>query len=396
MKNVLLVDDDDKFLHSLVLGFDDYKDMFKILTAGNGKLAVEILNSIEVDLLVTDLKMPVMDGFELLAHMASNFPAVPIIVMSAFCTPVIEDKLQEIGIMGIMEKPFDLDRMAETIIKTLKATSEQGTVTGISLDGFVQFVEMEQKTCLLQISTQGKNRKAFLYFHEGELHDAVYGDINGEEAAIEIISWDNAEIKLRNLPEKKIRKRINSALTALLMKAMQRKDEFLEKEREREIEREKEKEREREIEREKEREREREREIEIERKKEKEVENRDLRISQRSSTDILQEIHEIAGVSAVVLVARDGFIIESDGTLGDIDMDMVGASVNIVLNGAERVRQELDLEEFRGMTLESHDAMIMCTPVGEALLVVLAPDSKKLGMIRLRLKNQIPELKKMF
>jgi len=376
MKNVLLVDDDDKFLHSLVLGFDDYKDMFKILTAGNGKLAVEILNSVEVDLLVTDLKMPVMDGFELLAHMASNFPAVPIIVMSAFCTPVIEDRLQEIGIMGIMEKPFDLDRMAETIIKTLKATSEQGTVTGISLDGFVQFVEMEQKTCLLQISTQGKNRKAFLYFHEGELHDAVYGDINGEEAAIEIISWDNAEIKLRNLPEKKIRRRINSPLTGLVMKAMQRKDEFLEKEREKEIERE--------------------REIEIERKKEKEVENRDLQISQRSSTDILQEIHEIAGVSAVVLVARDGFIIESDGTLGDIDMDMVGASVNIVLNGAERVRHELDLEEFRGMTLESHDAMIMCTPVGEALLVILAPDSRRLGMIRLRLKKHIPELKKMF
>ncbi len=384
MKNVLLVDDEEKFLHSLVLGFDDYKDMFNILTAGNGKLAVEILNSIEVDLLVTDLKMPVMDGFELLAHMASNFPAVPIMVMSAFCTPVIEERLQEIGIMGIMEKPFDLDRMAETIIKTLKATSEQGTVTGISLDGFVQFVEMEQKTCLLQISTQGKSRKAFLYFHEGALHDAVYGDINGEEAAIEIISWDNAEIKLRNLPEKKIRKRINSALTALVMKAMQRKDEFLEKEREREIEREREKEREREIV------------IERKKEKEKEVENRDLQVSQRSSTDILQEIHEIAGVSAVVLVARDGFIIESDGTLGDIDMDMVGASVNIVLNGAERVRHELDLEEFRGMTLESHDALIMCTPVGEALLVVLAPDSKRLGMIRLRLKSHIPELKKMF
>lgn len=366
MKNVLLVDDEEKFLQSLALGFDKYKDIFNILTAGNGKLAVEILNSIEVDLLVTDLKMPVMDGFELLAHMASNFPAIPIMVMSAFCTPVIEERLQEIGIMGIMEKPVDLGRMAETIIKTLKATSEQGTVTGLSLDGFVQFVEMEQKTCLLQISTQGKSRKAFLYFHEGALHDAVYGDINGEEAAIEIISWDNAEIKLRNLPEKKIRKRINSPLTALVMKAMQRKDEDAE------------------------------REIEREKEKEKEVENGELQVSQRSSTDILQEIHEIAGVSAVVLVARDGFIIESDGTLGDIDMDMVGASVNIVLNGAEKVRHELNLEEFRGMTLESHDAMIMCTPVGEALLVVLSPDSKRLGMIRLRIKKQIPELKKMF
>ena len=124
--------------------------------------------------------------------------------------------------------------------------------------------------------------------------------------------------------------------------------------------------------------------------------NGDVQINQRTSTDILQEIREIAGVSAVVLVARDGFIIESDGTLGDIDMDMLGASVGIVLDGAERVRHELDLAEFQGLTLESDDAMIMCTPVGDALLVILAPDSKKLGMIRLRIKKQVPELEQLF
>jgi predicted regulator of Ras-like GTPase activity (Roadblock/LC7/MglB family) len=119
-------------------------------------------------------------------------------------------------------------------------------------------------------------------------------------------------------------------------------------------------------------------------------------MDQRTSTDILQEIRKIVGVSAVVLVARDGFIIESAGTLGNIDMDMVGASVGIVLDGAERMRHELDLEEFQGLTLESDGAMIMCTPVGDALLVVLAPDSKKLGMIRMRVKNQIPELEQLF
>jgi predicted regulator of Ras-like GTPase activity (Roadblock/LC7/MglB family) len=117
---------------------------------------------------------------------------------------------------------------------------------------------------------------------------------------------------------------------------------------------------------------------------------------QKSSTQYLNEILEIPGISAVIAVGRDGFVIESAGALGSIDMDLVGASVAMVLSGAERVGTELELSEFETLTLESDDALIMCTPVGEALLAILAPDSKGLGMIRLQLRKLIPELAQMF
>ena len=116
----------------------------------------------------------------------------------------------------------------------------------------------------------------------------------------------------------------------------------------------------------------------------------------KSSTQILQEMLDIPGANAVVVVGRDGFVIESAGALGAIDMDTVGASVAMVLNGAESMGKELNLAPFHTVTLEAPNAMIMCTPAGEALLVILAADSKTLGMIRLQIKKRIPELAQLF
>lgn len=90
-KTVLLVDDETPFILSLTTGLDNYRSKYNILTAKNGKHAVRILESSSVDLVVTDLRMPEMDGFELLAHMSAHFPSIPAIVMSAFGTQEIKN-----------------------------------------------------------------------------------------------------------------------------------------------------------------------------------------------------------------------------------------------------------------------------------------------------------------
>lgn len=116
----------------------------------------------------------------------------------------------------------------------------------------------------------------------------------------------------------------------------------------------------------------------------------------RSSTEVLQDILGIPGVNGAVVVGRDGFVIESAGASGRIDLDTVGASVAMILNGAEKMGNELKLAPFHTLTLEAPDAMIMCTPAGDALLVILAPDSKTLGMIRLQIKKMSEELASLF
>ena len=92
MKNVLIVDDEKSFLLSLVEGLLSFAGDFNTLTAENGKKAVEVLKSANIDLVVTDLKMPEMDGFELLAYMSRNYPDIPVIVMTAYCTPEIKEQ----------------------------------------------------------------------------------------------------------------------------------------------------------------------------------------------------------------------------------------------------------------------------------------------------------------
>jgi CheY-like chemotaxis protein len=225
MKQVLIVDDEKSLLLSIRAGFEAYKDRFKLFTAENGKKAITVLESYTIDLVVTDIRMPEMDGFELLVYMNTRFPAIPVLVMSAYGTREIQGKFESIGIIGFLDKPVDFDDLVKNIDEGLKLTSQAGTMTGFSVGSFLQLIEMEEKTCLLEVSARGK--KGLFYFDHGMLFDAVSGRLIGEEAAIEMIMWNQVALSFKNLPDKKIMRRINSELMPIMMEASRRKDEKL-------------------------------------------------------------------------------------------------------------------------------------------------------------------------
>ena len=87
VKTVLIVDDEKLFLASLEEGLQFFADEFRVITALNGKKALDQLHKNDVDLVVTDLKMPEMDGYQLLTEMIKGYPHIPVIVMTAFGTP---------------------------------------------------------------------------------------------------------------------------------------------------------------------------------------------------------------------------------------------------------------------------------------------------------------------
>ena len=109
MKNILIVDDEETLLLVIVSRFKNYRDRFTVFTALNGKEAVKILEAENIDLVVTDLNMPEMDGFELLVYMNNNFPSIPVIVNSAYCTSEMQAKLNTIGTMRLLDKAVDFD-----------------------------------------------------------------------------------------------------------------------------------------------------------------------------------------------------------------------------------------------------------------------------------------------
>ncbi len=103
-KNLLLVDDHERYLNAFAEDLKACEGNFCILTAGNGKEALNVLESARVDLIVTDLKMPVMDGFEFIPRVKEKYPHMPIIVMSSFLFPEIEKRLCALGVYHCFEK----------------------------------------------------------------------------------------------------------------------------------------------------------------------------------------------------------------------------------------------------------------------------------------------------
>ncbi|MDA8325668.1 MAG: response regulator [Nitrospiraceae bacterium] len=126
LKHILLVDDEKAILQSLSEGLESFDGEFDVLTAGNGREALEIFRSgRRIDLLVTDLKMPEMDGFELLAHVKKNFPTIPVIVLTGLITPEIKEQLKAIGDCACFEKTMGIGKLWQKIIEKLRLHSAQ-------------------------------------------------------------------------------------------------------------------------------------------------------------------------------------------------------------------------------------------------------------------------------
>lgn len=224
IKNVLIVDDDQEMLLSVKEGLEKYDESFSAVIAGDGDIAVEKLRQESVSLVVTDLKMPRMNGFSLLAHIMEHYPDIPVIIITAYSTPEMEKQARLGGAVGYIEKPFMIEDLARKIVATLRKESEGGTLHGISSGTFLQLIEMEQKTCTIRVSDRESGKNGVMFFLDGELLDARVNGVSGIEAAYEIFSWDEVNLSIQNTCQKN-EKKIAGDLQGILLEAMRRKDE---------------------------------------------------------------------------------------------------------------------------------------------------------------------------
>ena len=224
IRKVLLVDDDQDMLLALEEGFQKYRENFSVLLAPNGKKAIESLKRSLVSLVVTDLKMPGMDGFEVLSHIMEYYPDIPVIIITGNSTPEMERMAKEGGAVGYIAKPFLIENLARQILTTLRKETEGGTLHNVSSGIFLQLVQMEQKTCTIRLEDKISGKKGVLFFREGELLDSRAEDLQGEDAAYEIFSWVQVNLSIQNDCAIKDR-RIESELQQIVLEAARRQDE---------------------------------------------------------------------------------------------------------------------------------------------------------------------------
>jgi len=117
VKDILLVDDESGFLMSLAEGLKSVCcDNCNVFTAKNGLQAIEMLKTLIIDVVVTDLRMPEMDGFELIEYLKKNYPGISVVVMTAHSDMDLEPLMQNHHVKYIAEKPVDLYDIADHIM----------------------------------------------------------------------------------------------------------------------------------------------------------------------------------------------------------------------------------------------------------------------------------------
>jgi CheY-like chemotaxis protein len=171
---------------------------------------------------MTDLEMPVMDGFELLAYMNKNKPNIPVYVMTANGSPEIEEQINSLGSIKYFEKPLDIDKLVGHITTDLAADGAKGKLQGIMLVSFLQLIEVEGKTCTLTVSSNSKT--GTLSCVNGKLLNASVAGLKDLDAAYEMISWDNAFIEISNTVDNRDVE-ITVPLVNVIMEGLSRKDE---------------------------------------------------------------------------------------------------------------------------------------------------------------------------
>jgi CheY-like chemotaxis protein len=126
VKNILLVDDDQRFLEALAEALREHGDQWNILAAGNGKQGAEIIASRSVDLVVTDLRMPAMDGYDLLAFIKKKKPDTPVVVMTADDSREVEQRLLSHGITQCLIKPVNYSEVVRAIARQFAMSRPPG------------------------------------------------------------------------------------------------------------------------------------------------------------------------------------------------------------------------------------------------------------------------------
>ena len=115
----ILVVDDELLIRDLLYDFF-HGQGWEISIAENGEKALEILRSKKIDLVLTDIKMPQMDGLTLTSEMRESYPDIPVVLMTGF--PSVESAVAALRnkVADYITKPFNINQLFKIVESKVK------------------------------------------------------------------------------------------------------------------------------------------------------------------------------------------------------------------------------------------------------------------------------------
>lgn len=113
-KNHILVVDDSIDLAGVIADFLSMFD-YEVYTANDGLQALEILQHKPMDLVVSDIHMPHMDGFQLISEIKGRYPEIPVVLITGFSVSEAKKTAFEKGAEAFVAKPFHLKELKAVV-----------------------------------------------------------------------------------------------------------------------------------------------------------------------------------------------------------------------------------------------------------------------------------------
>ena len=186
---VLVVDDEETLTWSMTKTLAKDKGKYELVIANTGSEALNVLERDPIDVVVTDIKMPDIDGLELLSIIRKQYPSTKVIIMTAYGSPEIHKEATRRGSFFYVEKPFEISDIRTLILKALE--EKRGGFVGQVVD--LQLVDIIQMGCLgrftMSLSVAKGTEEGLIYFKNGEIAHAEIGDLEGKEALFTMLGW---------------------------------------------------------------------------------------------------------------------------------------------------------------------------------------------------------------
>jgi len=112
---VLVVDDEPRVAATIALLLKRSNVGCQVRTAPTGEAAVDTLAQEAADIVITDYRMPGMDGLQLTAHIREHYPQTMVILLTAFGSPAVTVQAEQAGVARILRKPFEVHELLTAV-----------------------------------------------------------------------------------------------------------------------------------------------------------------------------------------------------------------------------------------------------------------------------------------
>lgn len=160
-KRVLIVDDDVRVLRYLRQGLLALGDEFEIIAAESPEEALEIVNNTKPELVISDLRMPRMDGLQLMQQIKQIHEPTRLVLMTAYGTNEAKETAQKLGIYRFITKPF----RHENLVNIARSALSDNEQIAIGTDGILVFPDKsltEINTVLDRLRTEIRPEMAIM------------------------------------------------------------------------------------------------------------------------------------------------------------------------------------------------------------------------------------------